>query len=305
MASEETTDEDGFLEFRAVIHFLVLRNEPTTRIVSMIAETYGDSAPSQRFVYKWARRFRDGRESLRDDPRSGRPKTTTSLAESISDVLEERPFESVRTLSDALGFSRETIRITLHELGLRKFSLRFVPHTLSPSQKQKRVEVSRGILEHLESPGGLNNVITGDETWIFHENPHDKRWAASSSEAGTRVTRTIGAKKSMVSVFWTIKGFLVVEALPEGMTFDSAYASSLLHKLDQVVGESRPKRRLRGMFLHWDNARPHKSAFTTEAADRLKTDSTPAILARHCPERFFPFWNAETSFKGTDVRNRA
>jgi histone-lysine N-methyltransferase SETMAR len=276
-------------------------------IVRMLSETYGDDAPSQRFVYKWAQRFRDGRKSLEDDPRSGRPKTTAGLAEAISEILQERPFESVRTLAATLEVSRETIRETLHnELGLRKFVIRLVPHSLSPSQKQKRVEVSLQILHHLESPGGCDNVITGDETWVFHENAHDSVWAASSAEAGTRVSRTIGAKKSMVSVFWTIRGFLLVDVLPEGGRFNSDYASELLHKLEASIGESRPVPRLLGMFLHWDNARPHKSAFTTAVANKLRLGQIPQppYSPDIAPSDFFLFGMLKQRLKGQTFGNQ-
>ena len=189
--------DDTFFEFRAVIRFLVPRNESGVEIVRMLVEAYGEDAPSQQFVYKWARRFREGRSSLEDDPRSGRPRTTTGLAASIAEMLEERPFETVRTLAAALGYSHETIRTTLHdELGLRKFVLRWVPHKLSSSQKQQLVQVSRKILSHLESPGGCSSVITEDESWFYDENAHDSRWAASRADAGTRVSRAIGPRKA-------------------------------------------------------------------------------------------------------------
>jgi histone-lysine N-methyltransferase SETMAR len=239
-----------------------------------LSEAYGDAAPSMPFVIKWGKRFRDGRESHRDDPRAGRPRKTGGLATAIADLLEEHPFESTRSLADALGFSRETIRLALHdELGLRRFVLRWVPHALNPAQKQQRVADARKLLEHLESPGGC--VITEDESWVYHEYAHDSMWAVSAVDAGTRVAQTIASKKSMISVFWSIRGVILVEILPVGDRFNSSYATRLLHRLDETVRKSRPATGLNGFFLHWDNARPHKSALTMDTATSLKLQQLP------------------------------
>lgn len=163
-------EANDFFAFRAVVQFLVLRGKSNAEIHHEMVEAYGDKAPSSQFVSKWALRFRRGRTSLEDDPRSGRPPTTSGLAEQVQKLLLERPFESVRSMADEFGVSRETIRLTLtRRLHMSKFMIRWVPHTLSAAQKQMRVERAGKILEHLQSPGGREKVITGDETWVYHE----------------------------------------------------------------------------------------------------------------------------------------
>ena len=41
----------------------------------MLVQVYGDSAMKITAVYKWVRRFSEGRESVTDEERSGRPAT--------------------------------------------------------------------------------------------------------------------------------------------------------------------------------------------------------------------------------------
>ncbi|CAK9805087.1 Protein GVQW3 [Anthophora quadrimaculata] len=55
----------------------------------MLQKAYGDDCPSTSTVYEWYERFRDGRESLEDDPRIERPRTTTNdkNVQSIRDFL--------------------------------------------------------------------------------------------------------------------------------------------------------------------------------------------------------------------------
>ena len=40
--------------------------------------TLGDDAPALSTVHKWAAEYKRGRDSLEDDPRSGRPATATT-----------------------------------------------------------------------------------------------------------------------------------------------------------------------------------------------------------------------------------
>ena len=43
----------------------------------MLVQVYGDNAMKKTAVYKWLKRFSEGRESVTDEERSGRPATTT------------------------------------------------------------------------------------------------------------------------------------------------------------------------------------------------------------------------------------
>jgi len=51
---------------------------------------------------------------------------------------------------------------------MRHVGAKFVPHLLTDDQKENRVEIS---LELLASANGnenfLENIITGDETWVY------------------------------------------------------------------------------------------------------------------------------------------
>jgi len=42
----------------------------------VLLQVYGDSAMKKRAVYKWVKRFCEGRESVTDEERSGRPATS-------------------------------------------------------------------------------------------------------------------------------------------------------------------------------------------------------------------------------------
>jgi len=44
--------------------------------VELIQKDYGDAALSQTTIFEWHKQFREGRESVKNDKRSGRPQTS-------------------------------------------------------------------------------------------------------------------------------------------------------------------------------------------------------------------------------------
>ena len=61
------------LEQRGVIRFLLAESVKSCEILSRMQRLYGPSCTSRANFYKWVQAFKDGRESITDDLRSGRP----------------------------------------------------------------------------------------------------------------------------------------------------------------------------------------------------------------------------------------
>jgi len=74
--------------------------------------------------------------------------------------------------------------------------------------KAKRVCISRELLEHFEKEGEnfLKKIITGDETWVHHYDPENKRQSMEyCHEESPRLKKFItqaSAGKVMLTVFW-------------------------------------------------------------------------------------------------------
>ncbi|GFO42777.1 histone-lysine N-methyltransferase SETMAR [Plakobranchus ocellatus] len=71
------------LEVRAVVRFLFSKGTKPSEIHKQIAKTYGEGAMSRSRMYQWCTWFGEGRTSLGDEPKSGRPRTQLVLTNSL------------------------------------------------------------------------------------------------------------------------------------------------------------------------------------------------------------------------------
>jgi len=77
-------------------------------------------------------------------------------------------------------------QILTQELAMRKVCAKIVPKNLTIEQKDNRKDMCLHLLERIQSDRNfLENVITGDESWIFEYDPETKRqskeWHTSAS----------------------------------------------------------------------------------------------------------------------------
>lgn len=128
------------VELRTVIKFCVGLGKTPKETLEMIEESSTSSSCSASFVYKWHERFRNGRTSIEDDSREGRPASVTaSILDTVRDkVLRDRRI-TVRSISEDLGVSCSTVhRVLTQDLSMSKVSARWVPILLKDSEKERR-----------------------------------------------------------------------------------------------------------------------------------------------------------------------
>ena len=115
----------------------------------------------ERTVFKWVQCFWEGREDPKDDARSGRPCTSSSL------VLNDRRL-IVRMRAEELFWGKSSVYTILTEnLDTKKVCAKIVPKLLTPEQKLRRKEFCTDWKTSDESDEFLERVITGDESWIY------------------------------------------------------------------------------------------------------------------------------------------
>jgi hypothetical protein len=65
-------------------------------------------------------------------------------------------------------------------------------------------------------------LVTGDESWFYHEYVRDRIWTASDENTPEVANRTIASPKNMLIVLWKPHGFHVVTTLHLGASHNAA-----------------------------------------------------------------------------------
>ena len=137
-----------------------------------LCDAWDKGCVSYTTVTEWIQRFNQGRTSVEDHPRSGRPvaETTDSNIEVIRALIDENPHISIRYMVFETGLSYGTINRIIHDdLKLKKLCGRWIPHQLTGKNKQQRVQICQeNLAKSKSSQWRLCDIITGDESWTYH-----------------------------------------------------------------------------------------------------------------------------------------
>ena len=101
---------------------------PPTEIHADLQTVYGNDAFKYATVCKWVRRFNDGRESIENDPRGGRPISvlTEKNVATVKTLIEEDAHYTVQEIEELTGIhSSSVLKILRERLGLRKVCARW------------------------------------------------------------------------------------------------------------------------------------------------------------------------------------
>lgn len=297
------------LEHRAVIKFLTKSNKMAKDIFEEMSAVYGESGPSYSTVKRWSQLFRQGRESIEDDPRSGRPSTAVT-DENIDKVkkfvLEDRRIKMWQIVQ-ALKISKERVGEILHaHLHMKKVSARWVPKMLTPLDKQRRVECSREFLELCKTnlDEVCSRIVTADETWIRQYDPESKQESMQWIQTGERPPKKFKVQKSaskvMATIFWDCEGILLIDYLPKGTTMNGEYYVGLLTKVRQAVIEKRRGKISKGVLFLQDNAPVHTAQIARRALRETGFEELnhPPYSPDLAPSDYFLFSNLKKDLRG-------
>lgn len=254
------------LEYRAYIKVRALLGIAPIDIHTELVTVHKDLAPHYTTVVKWVNLFKAGRESLEDDPRSGRPLTSFSEdnIELVRLVIEDNPHATYDEIKGETFINRFTIFQIIHEaLKLRKVSSRYVPHLLTDENRATRVAYCKENLAfYRDGPGRLCDILTGDELMVYWRQLGRKTsnasWRGEGEAPGTVVKRSQFENKTLFSVFFRTTGPVHIHAVNKGVSIDNSYyIKHCLKPAVKAIVEQRPLSGTDRMKLLHDGARPH------------------------------------------------
>ena len=101
---------------------------------------------SKTKVFEWHKRFVEGREDKEDNPKSGRPctSTTDTNIEKVRQLVRSDRRFTIRVIANEVGMDKETVRTSLGDtLGMRMVSAKMVSRLLTEEQKAQRINACR------------------------------------------------------------------------------------------------------------------------------------------------------------------
>jgi len=201
---------DKNLEQRINIKFCVKFGKSASETWALLIVAYGEFAMKKSSVFEWHRLFKEGRENVQHDPRSGQPKTQRRDAnvDRVRTLVRSDRRLGVKVIAEELNINRETVRqIVKEDLGMRKISPKMVPRILTHDQKQRRLHISADLLCSAEM---FDRVITGDETWCFQYDLETKRqsmqWKTQKFTSAEKSTHISVAGQDHSCVFLRSQG---------------------------------------------------------------------------------------------------
>ena len=99
------------LEQRTNLKFLVRLGKTPSECLELLQQVYGNNAMSRTRVFEWHKRFKEGREEVEDNQRSGRPSTsrTADNTEQVKQLVRADRRLTVRMIASELSISKETV----------------------------------------------------------------------------------------------------------------------------------------------------------------------------------------------------
>ena len=176
----------------------------------MLQTAFRPSCMNRGSVFEWNKRFKEGRESMRDIERCGRSKEVRKpdLISQIKNFMDKDRRVSIETISAQFDISVGTVHtIIREELKMRKICVKFVLRVLREDQKERRCHDNRDMVELINSDPAVLALVTCDESWIYKYGPETKKqssqWKYACSPRPKKAKQSKSTHKLLMILFLT------------------------------------------------------------------------------------------------------
>lgn len=253
-------------DVRTVMKFLFLQGKRPPEMHRELEGVFKDNAPSEQTVRKWFRLFQEGRTSVEDNERSGRPLEASSpdVVQQVEMLLAEDRRQTCKDLAERADISAGSIHTILHrDLDKQKKFSKWVPKLLTEEQRNVRATISRSHLRRNRTDSSfLERIVAGDETWVYSWDPETKaqsaEWRSPGSPRPQKAIRKQTSLKVMHIMFFDVHGVLLNWAVPPGTRVNGPYYQWVIReKLRPAIRRKRRQLLENGVILLHDNAPVH------------------------------------------------
>ena len=200
-----------------------------------------------------------------------------------------------------MNIGKDTVRkIVVEDSRKRKICSRFVTHSLTPEQKDRRIAACRDLIATADSDRDFfKKTVTGDETWCFAYDPTSKRqsaaWVGETWPRSKKLRFQKSRVKSMSVIFFDWQGVIHKELVPESETIN--YYKGVMERLLNRIRRVRPGMCESGdWFLLHDNALSHNATIVKQflAQRRVTVLDHPLYSPDLAPADYFLFPKVKT-----------
>jgi len=142
-------------------------------------------------------------------------KTSLTLAKKFKDkeleaLLEEDQSQTQEELAESLGVIQQAVSVRLRAMGMIQKQGNWVPYELKSRDVERRFFTCEQLIQRQQRKGFLHRIMTGDEKWIFYDNPKKKKYYAKPGQSLPSISTStpwlnIHGSKIMLCIWWDQK----------------------------------------------------------------------------------------------------
>jgi len=227
-------------EMRTALLFCFRLKKTAAESHRMLVEAYGDNTLSERTCREWFHRFKSNDFDVEDKERPGQPKKFEDTE--LQSLLNEDDTQTQQQLAEQLGVAQQTVSDRLKAMGKIQKEGKWVPHELTERQQENRKTICEMHLKRYKRKSFLHRIVTGDEKWIYFENPKRKKsWVSPGQPSTSTAKPNRFGKKRMLCVWWDQKGVVYHELLKPGETVNTHRYRQQIINLNRALLQKRPE----------------------------------------------------------------
>ena len=248
------------LEERYAIKFCFKLGKIAIETYGLLQTAFGASCMNRASVFEWHKRFKESKESGRNDERCGRSKE-----------VRTPKLVSIETIIAQFDVSVGTVHtIIREELKMRKICTKFVPRVLREDQKERSCHESREMVELINSnPAVLDALVTCDESWIYCYDPETKKQSSQWKHAGSPRPKKARHKLLMIT-FFDSTGMIYMHWVPTEQTVNKEFNKRFRRKRPALFKSGQ-------WHFHQDNAPVHNSILVTDYLTKMGIKTVPHL----------------------------